>query len=513
MPYNGDVLLADAMFIGGVVPNVPVTSVVPPIACSQGNTAQLPFTCVAPLSLMPGEEVIHWVEVTMPAPGGYVAENCFGALDPALLAIAPGAPGLVGGGGAGNPSCVPVTVPPPVQPMQASPKPPVNLVKLPRCEDGRARRADGTCPCPGGTRWSEASDRCEPLRQRCSDPGRRKPDGTCCPRGTYVDNATGRCRTPEGICSDPDRRRNDGSCCPRGTFVSDNGKRCVGIETGCPPGTRWNYASYGCMPLVPVCGDGERYDWRGRQCILGKQNCPYGQRYNAMTGGCEDGGMQCPQGTHWSRSRYTCVPNDGGASCPDGSPRLATGGCRCPLNRRWSELSKSCEGSRTLPGNCLPGERHINGQCVRTGIEDNPVCPPGQNRAGKTCVPGRIEVPRDRDVICGPGQSRLGSRCVSIPDPVRVMPTRPKVTPERPRLPVKPDVPRINIKPELPAKIRPDVKIKPQISMPPANIKPPVRITPTTPKLAPKTSIDRAPMNRAPMLNKAPMNMPKLNPR
>ena len=156
MPYNGDVLLADAMFIGGGVPNVPVTNVSPPIACSAGNTAQLPFTCLAPLSLMPGEEVIHWVEVTMPAPGGYVAENCFGALDPALIPVGPVAPGLIGGG-AGNPSCVQVVVPAPIQPVQASPKPPVTLIKLPRCEDGRARRADGTCPCPRGTRWNDRS--------------------------------------------------------------------------------------------------------------------------------------------------------------------------------------------------------------------------------------------------------------------------------------------------------------------------------------------------------------------
>ena len=114
MPYNGDVLLADAMFVGGAVTNAPVTAVNPPIACSAGNTNQLPFTCVTSLSLMPGEEHIHWVDVTMPAPGGYWAKNCFGALDPALLPLGPVLPGLGGGGaGAGNPSCVWVHVPVP----------------------------------------------------------------------------------------------------------------------------------------------------------------------------------------------------------------------------------------------------------------------------------------------------------------------------------------------------------------------------------------------------------------
>ena len=115
MPYNGDMLLADAMFVGGAVTNAPVTAVNPPIACSAGNTAQLPFTCVTHLSLMPGEEHVHWVEVTMPAPGGYWAQNCFGALDPALIPVGPVPPGLGGGGaGPGNPSCVWVHVKPPV---------------------------------------------------------------------------------------------------------------------------------------------------------------------------------------------------------------------------------------------------------------------------------------------------------------------------------------------------------------------------------------------------------------
>lgn len=109
LPYNGDVLLADAMFVGGAMQNAPVTAVNPPIACSAGDTNQLPFTCVTSLSLMPGEEHIHWVDVTMPAPGGYWAKNCFGALDPALLPLGPVPPGLGGGGGA----CVWVHVPVP----------------------------------------------------------------------------------------------------------------------------------------------------------------------------------------------------------------------------------------------------------------------------------------------------------------------------------------------------------------------------------------------------------------
>ncbi|MGQ0457038.1 MAG: hypothetical protein ACT4OU_08245 [Hyphomicrobium sp.] len=107
--FDGDVLLADALFKGGAVLNAPVTSVAPPIACIAGDTNQLPFTCLTHLSLMPGEEQIHWIEATMPAPGGYWAQNCFGALDPALVPVGPVPPGF-GFGGAGNPSCVWVQV-------------------------------------------------------------------------------------------------------------------------------------------------------------------------------------------------------------------------------------------------------------------------------------------------------------------------------------------------------------------------------------------------------------------
>lgn len=120
MPFNGDLILADAMFVGGASTNAPITAVNPAVACTAGNMNQLPFTCLTHVSLLPGEERLHWVEVTMPAPGDYWAENCFGALDPALLPLPPGPP-VMGGGGAGNPSCVWVHVP--------APKPNLKLTK------------------------------------------------------------------------------------------------------------------------------------------------------------------------------------------------------------------------------------------------------------------------------------------------------------------------------------------------------------------------------------------------
>lgn len=117
-PFEGDVLLADNMLIGGAGAGAPITSIVPPLGCAVEPVA-LPFSCVAPVSLAPGESRTHSVTVTMPAPGGYTAENCFAAVDPALVAdpdlVAELiAAGLVPAGGFtsnGYMSCVPVVVP------------------------------------------------------------------------------------------------------------------------------------------------------------------------------------------------------------------------------------------------------------------------------------------------------------------------------------------------------------------------------------------------------------------
>lgn len=540
MPFSGDVLLADAMFIGGGAPAVPVTSVTPPIACSAGDTAQLPFTCQTSLSLMPGEDHIHWVEVTMPAPGGYEAENCFGALDPTLIAIGPVPPGLFEAG-TGNPSCVTVVVPAPAPapiekkepPEQVQNDPPITLIKLPRCEDGRSRRADGTCPCPKGTVWSAREHQCLPLRQRCADPDRRRDDGSCCPYGTYFDAEDGRCRAPDPGCPDPERRKDDGSCCPRGTVVSDNGDRCVGIETACPIGTRWNYNLDTCVPLRPMCDFGERFDWRLKICRPVHEHCPRGSVFNTYTRECDEGGQACPAGTHWSRKRWKCVTDETRPECPDGSPRLANGACRCPLNRRWNEAMQSCGGGHT-PGQCKPGERFVNGKCIRlTDDPGLPVCPVGQHRLGKICVPnqpvdegcpagkhrvgrlcvtdtppettvpcpagqyrvGKLCVPeRDhrppRDLSCPDGQMKVGSRCIPrrvIKDPPQILPKKdlpkvdvpPKRLPDPPKVKIKPELPKVKIRPETPkVNIKPEVpkvKIKPDV--------PKVRIKPEVPKI------------------------------
>lgn len=729
LPFSGDLVLADAMTVGGAVKNAVVNSVSPPIACSAGDTNQLPFSCVTNVSLMPGEEHIHWIEVTMPAPGGYWAENCFGALDPALLPPGPLPPGLVGPGGAGNPSCVWVHVPVPVanlkiektaagngmcekaidgmvckyditfsnqngsdfnQPLSfeedvpagstiislgapfsctggpatfncssggpllipagnslttqvavkvpfanvealqckvqntvkilqppggaapnldagddqssalasmkglelvdpqtqqtkvfcdptnlkvtkvangdckkapggwrcgyditllntgpdpykgpvkieekidgkptdvsfksqdftcsgggadfkcetapltlvpngelhltvdatipddgtcrlantvslvapvagskgngdgaddeataiahvasAACRPPQTLipVDLPSCDNGRPRRADGTCPCPLGWGWSPRRQVCEPPRRECLDPARRMDDGGCCPFGTYYDDRSGICRTPPQVCGDPERRRGDGSCCPIGSVVGTVGDRCVVIDTVCPYGTRWNYILRTCLPVKPICSG--YYNWRTRECEPIRKTCQFGMRWDIGQRECVPIRLLCQKGERWDPMRHTCVgwhDGDNDKPCRDGMIRI-NGRCMpkpiidivCPEGKH--RVGKFCVPNRTGGGDgpCGPGKHRVGKVCVpdttdgdqgpcgsgkhrvgkycvpdRNGADDNGPCEKGKHHVGQICVPDRTDGDQGP---CGPGKHRVGKFC--LPD-------------------------------------------------------------------------------------------------
>ena len=86
-PFSGDVQLSDAAFMGaGAAMPAPITAIVPPLGCVPAPGA-LPFSCVAPMTLAPGESKPFAITVTMPPglPPGYWAHNC-------IAASAPGAP-------------------------------------------------------------------------------------------------------------------------------------------------------------------------------------------------------------------------------------------------------------------------------------------------------------------------------------------------------------------------------------------------------------------------------------
>ncbi|MGH6803379.1 MAG: hypothetical protein ACREC3_08425 [Methyloceanibacter sp.] len=97
LAFSGPVQLTDAMFLpDGTALLPPITAIVPALGCAP-DPGGLAFSCVATLTLAPGESVSFDITVTMPAPfPAYWAQNCFavsapGAVPPPLP-LAPGVP-------------------------------------------------------------------------------------------------------------------------------------------------------------------------------------------------------------------------------------------------------------------------------------------------------------------------------------------------------------------------------------------------------------------------------------
>ena len=99
-PFSGPVQFTDSTFMGWPFPGpfgLPITSIVPALGCAPPPAA-IDFSCVATLTLAPGESEVFAITVPMPLAGafpGYWIQNCFavsapGAAPPALP-LAPGA--------------------------------------------------------------------------------------------------------------------------------------------------------------------------------------------------------------------------------------------------------------------------------------------------------------------------------------------------------------------------------------------------------------------------------------
>ena len=263
--FSGPVRIGDAIGVGGTrLEGVAITEVSPPFGCSPEPTA-LPMSCVAALTLGPGESRVHRVTVVIPEGGPLAdmsepvsAENCVGVVPPdtpvavaeRMMSAGPQTTGRAGGAPfachafripAGAQQCSPGFVmndagrcvcpegttfrngqcrpvggePPP------PPPPPVEECKL---LPGQIRTESGRCVCPRGTELVRG--RCvkdEPTTQCRLLPGQvRTQDGRCvCPRGTSL--VRGECRKdqPEQCKLLPGQiRTQDGRCvCPRGTSL------------------------------------------------------------------------------------------------------------------------------------------------------------------------------------------------------------------------------------------------------------------------------------------------------
>ena len=87
LPFNGDVVLSDSMFMGGgAAPPAPITAIAPPLGCAPAPAA-VPFSCAAPLTLAAGASQTFDITATMPlgpAPG-YWARNCIAVSAPGVV--------------------------------------------------------------------------------------------------------------------------------------------------------------------------------------------------------------------------------------------------------------------------------------------------------------------------------------------------------------------------------------------------------------------------------------------
>ncbi len=367
----------------------------------------------------------------------------------------------------------------------------------PRCYDQARIRDNGTC-CPYGTVYDGENDRCRVPRPECRDPERRMNDGSCCPLGTVTNESGSRCVPTETACP-PDTRWNyitrtcvptrptcnegerynwrEKRCepphrwCPPGTHPGRDGDACIRDEGDCPRGTRFNRETHQCEGGNHDCRDSEHYDREKRACVPNDHDdCTQGQHYDREKRACVPNAQpecrdnqhydrwrhacvpndhgDCGQSQHYDREKHACVPNEQTDKCPDGSPHLAGGACRCPQNRTWNADSGHCERKDLPPTSiqCLAGFELINGKCVKkTEPKDPPkvpgkeppverTCPEGKHRVGNACLPDKgipIVPPNGGDGktpgkdpsserTCPEGKHRVDNAC--LPDQIIVIP-------------------------------------------------------------------------------------------
>jgi hypothetical protein len=96
LPFSGDVVLSDSMFMGPAAALPAPITIAPPLGCVPAPAA-VPFSCTAPLTLAAGASQAFSITATLPigpAPG-YWARNCIAVSAPGVAppALPPAAPG------------------------------------------------------------------------------------------------------------------------------------------------------------------------------------------------------------------------------------------------------------------------------------------------------------------------------------------------------------------------------------------------------------------------------------
>lgn len=412
LPFKGPVLLAEQFLVDGKPFEAPISGIEPALACKAEPTT-LPFSCLAEISLAPGESLSYAITIEMPGPGPTFAQNCFAAVDP-WLADKPDllanllTPSKFKGLGqliaAPHPACVwirladPKTISGPVTSLAApglagsfNPVPPIGLLPpFEVCADGRPSLIGGRCPCPLNAPWDPSTRTCR-WRPVCWDGARLAPDGRCCPSGTIWWASVGACRVPPVVgCTDIARRKPDGSCCPSGLRWRDGGCRPPVVAEPCGPGFR-RVLSGACIPVpvippvvvLPRCPDGRPRLANGRcQAVT----CPLNAPFNPVSGRCQPlTGEACPAGQIRVGHSGRCAPAGGG--CPGNLIRDAGGKCVPRHNIGVAPVPTKVLSPLACPG---PLVRDATGRCVPRGLS---APTKGDSQSGPATVPPVIRVP------------------------------------------------------------------------------------------------------------------------
>jgi hypothetical protein len=345
--FSGPVRIGDAIGVGRTrLEGVEIVEIVPPLGCSPEPTT-LPMSCVATMTLGPGESRVHQVTVVIPEDGPLAnireplsAVNCVGVVPPdtpvaSAERMMSEAPTTTGRPGTEAFACHAFTI----------------ADKVEECSQGFVMNDAGRCVCPEGTTFRNGQ--CRPTGGEPPPPPPPPPVGEC-------KLLPGQIRTQDGRC-----------VCPRGTDL---------IRGECrkapPPQCK-------LLPGQIRTQDGRCICPRGTSLVRGecRKNPPPQCKLLPGQIRTEDGRCVCPRGT--SLVRGECRKNPPQCKLLPGQIRTEDGRCVCP--RGTSLIRGQC---RKVERECPRGTVLRNGRCVTIQIE---ACPRGYVGTPPNCRRIRID--------------------------------------------------------------------------------------------------------------------------
>ncbi|RUS86629.1 hypothetical protein EGW08_005645 [Elysia chlorotica] len=218
------------------------------------------------------------------------------------------------------------------------------------------------CRCQNGQVYNGVSRQCQTQTQQ-----------TTCSYGQYFDTVNNRCLTSPTTC--PYYAVVDvtmGCRCQNGQVYNGVTRQCQTQtqQTTCSYGQYFDTVNNVCLTSPQTCPYYAVVD-----AVLGCR-CQNGQVYNGVSRQCQTTQQQtCPSGQYYDTTNSMCynIP----VSCPTGAVRDLTVGCRCPLGQTYNGATQVC-GNNTQQQTCFTGQYFdtINNMCYNIPVS----CPTGSSR-------------------------------------------------------------------------------------------------------------------------------------